>query len=462
MKKRILSLLLVLVMCIGILPFAPSVSASEAALEPENWQKEGDFYFVIYGGDAMVCSYVGNETRVVVPSSYKGRDVTDFNYDLLSDCPVKEDVTEIYFPSTICGYFKYEWHEDGSGYYFKSGFNLSAYNSLKTIEISGANPYFKDREGCVYSKNGKVLWYVPYNGGSITFSTSKYSGVTEVRNIRSKRIKYLTIGASVEKIYLDNIDCPNVKELYITTKTDNIVHDDMEYCNIKDGAVIYCYKSSGAYEYFKGSKIFSIVTEPKKPAKKTSIKSVKYSRCDPYDTDNYAVKITVKDVGASGYKIYRYNSSSKKYEYIGKTTDGSTTYVDRTAKPSKTYKYKAAAYNYSNKLYSANTSKSGVKSVKTTLTKPKKLSFTATFTNGGVKVNFEKISCSGYALYRYNSETKKYELVRRGDYGHFSVDGDITAVKGKTYTYKMRAYNKSSTGKIVYGPYSEKVKIKCK
>ncbi len=459
MKKRLLSLILVIVMCLSISPIA---SANIDALEPENWKKDGDFYFVIYGGDAMVCAYAGNDTQVVVPSSYKGRDVTHFNYDLLSKSPVKDKVTEIYFPSTICGYFEDEWYEDGSGYYIYDGFNLANYDSLKTVEISRANPYFKDREGCIYSKDGKVLWYVPYNGGRITFSTSKYSGVTEVRNISSKRIKYLTIGKSVEKIYLDNVDCPNVKEFYITSKTDNIVHDDMEYCNIKNGADIYCYKSSGVYDYFKGTKIYNLVTEPKKPTKKASITSVKYSKCDPYNNDNYAVKITLKDIGVSGHKIYRYNSSSKKYEYIGKTSDGSKTYIDRTAKPSKTYKYKVAPFNYSDKLYSANGSKSSAKSVKTTLSKPEKMSFTATYKSNGVTVKFKKQSYSGYALYRYNSKTKKYELIRRGDYQHFSYDGDITADKGKTYTYKMRAYNESSTGKRVYGPYSEKVKVKCK
>lgn len=479
MKKKLLSLLLVLVMCFGVLPISPVVSANESELEPENWTREGDFYFTIYDNQAAVCSYVGNDTEVIVPSAFKGRDVTYFNAGLLDDCPVKDNVTSIYFPSTIYAHFEYEWYEWSSGYYVRSGFNLRPYKSLCHITISLGNPFYKDVYGCVLSKDGKTLWYVP-NKYDDSFSTSKFSTVTDIRNIGSETIEKLTIGKNIKSIDMTGIYCENLKELYITTKTDNVYESgsDEDYGYIPKIATIYCYKSSGAYKYFKklnnflkeyikDVELYSIVTEPKKP-EKSSIKSIEYKKFEAKDSKEYSVKITVKDVGATGYKIYRYDSKSKKYEYLGKAGNGygSLVYVDKTAKPSKNYKYKVASYNKANKLYSYQ-SKSSAKSITPKLPKPKKLSFTATYSpevkgvSGSDFISFKlnKKSCSGYKLYRWNSSKKKYAVI---DTSWLSYNYDLNVKKGKTYTYKIRAFAKSSTGKIVYGPYSEKVKVKCK
>ena len=478
MKNKLLSLLSVLAILIGILPIAPVVSAYEEALAPEHWKKDGDFYFVIYGGDAMVCSYVGTETEVVVPSFYKGREVTHFNAGLLDDCPVKDKVKSVYFPSTIYGHFEHENYEWSSGYYIRSGFNFKEYKSLNHIDISLANPFYKDVRGCVLSKDGKSLWYVP-NAYSKTFSTSDFDGLTTVYNIGSEKIKSLTIGKSIEKIYINGIACPNLEKLYITTKNGKIIEEghDEESFHIPKSANIYCYKSSGAYKFFKEynadtkkldlkAKLYNIITEPKKP-KKSGVKSIEYKKFEAKDCKEYSVKITAKDVGATGYKIYRYDSKSKKYKYLGKAGNGygSLVYVDKTAKPNVKYKYKVASYNKANKLYTYQ-SKSSAKSITPKLPKPKKLSFTAKYSpeisgiSGSDYISFKlaKKSCSGYKLYRWNSSKKKYEVI---DTSWLSYNHDLSVKKGKTYAYKIRAFAKSSTGKIIYGPYSKKIKVKC-
>ena len=315
------------------------------------------------------------------------------------------------------------------------------------------------------------MWHIPYNLGT-SFSTSDYDSVTEIKGLKSKSIKNLTIGKNIKTIDFDGIFCLGLENLYITTKTDDIKPEGNDGI-IDSDATIYCYKSSGAYEYFteeNAGKIKAglseytnkIVTEPKKP-KKPVIESIKYGR---YYTENttalkvYCVKITVKDTKADGYKFYRYNSKTKKYEYLGKNEYGGLTYTDKTAKPGKTYKYKVVAYDKENKL-TTNSSKSSAKSITTKLKKPGKISVSARYVKSNVKdyvaFDIEKKVASGYQIYKWNSSKKKYELM---DVSTYLYNYDFDVKKGKTYTYKVRAVAKSATGKIVYGPYTDKIKVK--
>ena len=450
MKKRILCLIAAVIICVSAIPF--STSAFSSAVD---WVKEGDWYFDIVDGDAIVTAYAGNETNIVVPSSYKGRDVTYFNSDLLTKCPNQDKVTEIYFPSTIYGYFEYESDNYGSGYSKYVGFKIKDYKSLERVEISSANPFYCDIKGRgVYSKDRKILWYVPYNGGYLDFRISANEDVVEIRNISSPKIKQLTIGKNIKKIDFTRINCPNLKSLYITSKTDDVIFDK-EINNIPKDTIVYCYKSSAVYKALKKMGHKNIVTEPEKPQTPT-IESIKYGR---YDAHNYAVKLKISNVGAYEYKVYRYNGKTKKYEYLGKTDWRE--YIDKTAKPGKTYKYKVTARDKENKLYSDTSSRSKAKSITPKLTKPGKVRVSTFFssygTDGRVEFTAEKKVGTGHIIYRYNSSKKKYEKIETF-YGLEGFDWDVKT--GKTYTYKIRAFKRASTGEKVYGPYSDKIKVK--
>ena len=73
------------------------------------------------------------------------------------------------------------------------------------------------------------------------------------------------------------------------------------------------------------------------------------------------------------------------------------------------------------------------------------------------KLSWKKTSnTKGYQVYRYNSKTKKYNRIKTLSASATSFTEKLGY--GKTAQYKVRAYNKASSGKTVYGNFSS-VKI---
>ena len=75
------------------------------------------------------------------------------------------------------------------------------------------------------------------------------------------------------------------------------------------------------------------------------------------------------------------------------------------------------------------------------------------------KLSWKKTSnTKGYQVYRYNSKTKKYDRIK-------TLNASVTSFTeklgyGKTAKYKVRAYNKDSSGKTVYGNFSSVKTVK--
>ena len=68
---------------------------------------------------------------------------------------------------------------------------------------------------------------------------------------------------------------------------------------------------------------------------------------------------------------------------------------------------------------------------------------------------------SGYAVYRYDSKTKKYVRIATVKSGKTVTYKDAKLKKGSTKHYKVRAY-KTYNGTNYYGAYSDIVSIKVK
>ena len=150
---------------------------------------------------------------------------------------------------------------------------------------------------------------------------------------------------------------------------------------------------------------------------------------------------------ATGYRVYIYNSSTKKYEYYGQTTTNSITIKGLLA--SKEYKIKVRAYKtVSGKKYYGSYS-----SVLTTATKPSKVkSVEATSqTTSTITLSWKKVTrATGYRVYIYNSSTKKYEYYGQTTTNSITIE-DLTATT--SYKIKVRAY-KTVDGTKYYGSYS--------
>jgi len=169
-----------------------------------------------------------------------------------------------------------------------------------------------------------------------------------------------------------------------------------------------------------------------------------------------AVKVVWTDVpGAAKYEIYRSTKASSGYTRIKTVTDApdkeTYSYINTGRTRYKTYYYKVKAIGYNAKV----TSTSGYKKIKVNLAVPK-LSISCYDSGGwvGYKFNFVP-GANGYQLYYKvgkNGKWKREDTVGTQENWHF-----FGYDYGKTYYFKMRAYDKVD-GKKYYSSYSNIVK----
>ena len=166
------------------------------------------------------------------------------------------------------------------------------------------------------------------------------------------------------------------------------------------------------------------------------------------------VALTWKKVSqAEGYLIYRKDSEDGKYNQIGKVTSGKTlTYTDTVKSNNKTYTYKIQAYNTNNGKQGVG-AYSSTKSAKT-LAKAKITGITSS-NEDMLKISWKKVSgAKGYIISRSTSKNSGYKKIDTVT-GKTSYSDD-TVKAGKTYYYKVEAYNVNS-GTKGYGGASDAV-----
>lgn len=163
-----------------------------------------------------------------------------------------------------------------------------------------------------------------------------------------------------------------------------------------------------------------------------------------------SIKLTWTPVsGASGYYIYRYNSSKKGYYYYTKVTGGTAkSYTNKNLSTGKNYYYKIKAYRVvdGKNVYSDVTSR---KYAAPTLSTP-----SITKLSPGSKriyVDWTGISgAHGYKLYRATSKYGTYKYIKKTTSSYYT---NKYLTKGRMYYYKVKAY-RIVNGKYVYSNYS--------
>lgn len=166
------------------------------------------------------------------------------------------------------------------------------------------------------------------------------------------------------------------------------------------------------------------------------------------------VTLTWKKVSkAEGYLIYRKDTDDGKYNQIGTVTSGSTlTYTDTVKSNNKTYTYKVQAYNTNNGKQGVG-AYSSTKSAKT-LAKAKITGITSS-DEEALKISWKKVSgAKGYIISRSTKKDSGYKEIDTVT-GKTSYSDD-TVKAGKTYYYKVEAYNVNS-GTKGYGGASDAV-----
>ncbi|MGN1419428.1 MAG: fibronectin type III domain-containing protein [Acutalibacteraceae bacterium] len=161
-----------------------------------------------------------------------------------------------------------------------------------------------------------------------------------------------------------------------------------------------------------------------------------------------------KVAGASKYRVYLYNSSTKTYKKVADTS--STSYKLKNLTPGKTYVYAVRAYktvsgkNYFSTGFSKTT-------LYLTPAAPKSLKITA-----GTKCATLKWSAvtgaASYEIYRGNSQTGVFRRVGTSTTASYKDEGLWT---GKTYYYKVRAIKNAGSNKL-YSSFSAISSVKVK
>jgi fibronectin type 3 domain-containing protein len=199
-------------------------------------------------------------------------------------------------------------------------------------------------------------------------------------------------------------------------------------------AVKAYYKTgSGVYLYGAAK---SVVTSTK-PAKVTGIKVI--SRTDT------KIKLGWSKVkGATGYKIYKYDASKKKYVAIKTVTSKVNSLLVSGLKGSTTYKFKVLAYRKlgSTYLWSADSAAS----ISTTPAAVKNLTVTAR-SNTTITLKWSQVAnADGYVVYRYSKgKYVRIKTITNKKTVKF-VSSNLTA--GTTYKYKVTAYRKVGSSKV--------------
>ena len=184
---------------------------------------------------------------------------------------------------------------------------------------------------------------------------------------------------------------------------------------------------------YQGSKILSFVIKP--------------SKSDTFEATQTTNTITLrwsKVIGATGYRLYVYNTKTGKYKTL-KTTQGTTTTI-KELKAGTTYKYAVKAYT---KTDDGETIWAETSAKLTTATKPATLKVKLTAGSKKVDLSWNKVTgATGYQIYM-KAPGGSYKKIKVTTALKYTVKN---LQKGKTYNFRVRAYSKVD-GKYIYGDY---------
>lgn len=177
--------------------------------------------------------------------------------------------------------------------------------------------------------------------------------------------------------------------------------------------------------------------------------------------NNYITVSWDKQTAANGYEVYKYNSSTKKYELYKNITNANTNTCKVTGlSANKKYYFRVRAYQIdgSEKIYApfgttvsqyTSISKPSLKSAKSSSKKKIKASWAKVSGASGYQVMWSTYS-NFSKNYKTKSVTSKY------------LSKTVTTAQSKKYYYvRVRAY-KTVSGKKVYSPWSSTKKVKTK
>lgn len=159
--------------------------------------------------------------------------------------------------------------------------------------------------------------------------------------------------------------------------------------------------------------------------------------------------------GVTGYRVYRYNPTTKKYAYLKQIAgSANSTYTDTGLTVGTEYRYRVRAYVAVKDAAGKSVNTYGKYSAKLkTFTKLKKVTLTVKAGSRKATLSWKKITgATGYRIYMKTGtgSFKKIKEYKKASTIKYTKSG---LTKGKTYYFKIRAF-KTISSKNTYGTYS--------
>ena len=158
-----------------------------------NADSYGEYEYTVTNNEATITSYMGWEKDVKVPSEINGYKVTGITGEFAS-----MNLDSVVLPSTLKE-IKIN-RDDVFGY-------------VKSVSFEGQNDNFYVENGCIYSKDKSILYYVPYGLDNLTIKPETKK--LYVSNLEYTNIRKLVIPETVESINVNFISSKGLKELEI-------------------------------------------------------------------------------------------------------------------------------------------------------------------------------------------------------------------------------------------------------
>ena len=265
---------------------------------------------------------------------------------------------------------------------------------------------------------------------------------TQSREDGSLRLKWNGLeNVDYYEIYRNTVDDTNYPKIDEVSDATSYIDDD-----VKTGTRYYylirpVFNDGTMGEY---SKSISGVALGKTKLKKISAQSGK------------KITLTWKKVSmAEGYLIYRKDGDDGNFNQIAQVTSGDTLmYTDTVKTNNKKYKYKVQAYNTNNGKQGVGTF-SDVKVAKT-LAKVKITGITSSNAET-LTISWKKVDgAKGYIISRSTKKDSGYQEIETVSGAGTTSCSDDTVKAGKTYYYKVEAYNVID-GETGYGGASDAV-----